>query len=110
GRELEPERGLFRDRDLVELRLARLGPDLAALVEQKSGVGNHVGLMLDQPSRAVAAAVLFIGGGQKEHVAVEQDSRPLIASIAINSTTPGPLSSRAPRPQISPSCTSPEKG
>ena len=77
GRELEPERSLFRDRDLVELRLARLGPDLAALVEQKSGVGNHVGLMLDQPSRAVAAAVLFIGGGQKEHVAVEQDSRPL---------------------------------
>ena len=34
----------------------------------------------------------------------------LIASIAISSMTPGPLSSIAPRPQISPSLTVPENG
>ena len=78
GGEPQPERRLLGDGHHVNFALVvgqRANP--AALVEQEAGVGEDARLVIDEPSRAVAAAFLLVAGGDKQHVAIEEDARAL---------------------------------
>ena len=48
--------------------------DSATLIEQVTGVGKDLLLVLDEPSGAVAAAFFLVAGRDEDHVALEQDA------------------------------------
>src|SRR5215471_17556627 len=77
GGHANPHRSLLGDRDRVVTMMPWRLLYSSALVEQVSGVRVHPLFVVDEPFGAVASALLLIGGGDEDDVAIEQDARAL---------------------------------
>ncbi len=100
---------LLRRRALVERRAAELDAVAAALVDGE--VAAHgIRVRLAQPLEAEAVADLLVGGGGEDEVAGRPKALAHERGDATASAATWLFMSSAPRPQISPSRTSPENG
>ena len=70
----KPQRRLFGDRDRIETAAVGALGNFSAFVQQITGVAKNTGLMINQPAGAILSALLLVGRGQEQDVAVEQNS------------------------------------